>query len=216
MNILKAVRLSGADPITGFISPADPFEKPERNKIDCLNWKDFSYKPRVEFVFGYSESEILIRFFVRESYFKAEKTGSNDNVFEDSCVEFFFLPEDDGIYYNFEFNGIGTCLLGAGTSRTGRQKADPGIIDRIRRVSSLGTSPIPERKEVTEWTLTVAIPIIVLFRHDIKTLRGKTCRGNFYKCGDRLSVPHYLTWNPVKTERPDFHRPEFFGVIEFS
>ena len=41
-------------------------------------------------------------------------------------------------------------------------------------------------------------------------------KANFYKCGDKLSVPHYLSWNPVTTEKPDFHRPEYFGLLEFA
>ena len=35
------------------------------------------------------------------------------------------------------------------------------------------------------------------------------------KCGDDLTVPHFLSWNPIKTEKPDFHRPEFFGTVKF-
>jgi len=37
---------------------------------------------------------------------------------------------------------------------------------------------------------------------------------NFYKCGDGLSKPHYLSWKPIVAEKPDFHRPEFFSTIE--
>ncbi|MBR3471266.1 MAG: hypothetical protein IKH22_01600, partial [Prevotella sp.] len=37
-----------------------------------------------------------------------------------------------------------------------------------------------------------------------------------YKCGDCLSVPHYLSLFPITTERPDFHRPEFFQDIVFA
>ena len=46
-------------------------------------------------------------------------------------------------------------------------------------------------------------------------LKGKTFRANFYKCGDMLSVPHYVTWNPVGTPKPDYHRPEYFGELKF-
>ena len=44
----------------------------------------------------------------------------------------------------------------------------------------------------------------------------KTMRANFYKCGDQSTVVHYSTWNPVETEKPDYHRPEFFGKIILS
>ncbi|MDE5921249.1 MAG: hypothetical protein K2G82_06535, partial [Paramuribaculum sp.] len=27
------------------------------------------------------------------------------------------------------------------------------------------------------------------------------------------SEPHYLSWAPITTPQPDFHRPEFFGNI---
>jgi len=56
----------------------------------------------------------------------------------------------------------------------------------------------------------------VFFKHRIGSLGGKTVRANFYKCGDELQTPHFLSWNPVRTERPDFHRPDFFGVLEFE
>ena len=38
-------------------------------------------------------------------------------------------------------------------------------------------------------------------------------RANFYKCGDKTAHPHYLSWSPIHTEKPDFHRPEFFGEL---
>ena len=35
----------------------------------------------------------------------------------------------------------------------------------------------------------------------------------FYKCGDKTAHPHFLSWNPVGTPAPDFHRPDFFGEL---
>jgi hypothetical protein len=137
-------------------------------------------------------------------------------VCEDSCVEFFVSPGEDGIYYNMEFNGIGTCLLGSGTGRANRVKADPGIISNIRRKASPGRDPISERKGKFSWTTTIAIPPAVFFHHNVKDFKGRIFRANFYKCGDKLSVPHYLTWNPVLTSKPDFHQPDFFGILKFQ
>ena len=39
---------------------------------------------------------------------------------------------------------------------------------------------------------------------------------NFYKCGDDTTKPHYISWNPVKSINPDFHRPEHFGILNFQ
>ena len=38
-------------------------------------------------------------------------------------------------------------------------------------------------------------------------------RANFYKCGDKTAHPHYLSWSPIDTPKPDFHRPDFFGEL---
>ncbi|MBW6501809.1 MAG: hypothetical protein K0B05_10490 [Bacteroidales bacterium] len=187
----------------------------ERNQVGEINWSDFGYKPEVTFAIGYTQNEILLRYYVTEQYFKAEKTESNQMVCEDSCVEFFVSPADDGWYYNLEFNAIGTCYMGTGTARENSRKADPKVISRIRRKTSVGEEAIGEREGEFSWTITMAIPMDVFFRHEIKELKGRTFRANFYKCGDKLSVPHYITWNPVRTRRPDYHQPAYFGLLRF-
>ncbi|MBN1687411.1 MAG: hypothetical protein JW852_12195, partial [Spirochaetales bacterium] len=168
-----------------------------------------------KFSLAYTSKEILLKYYVTEDYFKAEKTKTNEMVCEDSCVEFFVSPADDGIYYNLEFNGIGTCLMGSGAGREDSTRVDPGIVDGIRRKTSAHLRATEEKKGKFSWTLTLAIPFKIFFRHDISGLKGKVFRANFYKCGDKLSVPHYVTWNPVETNTPDYHRPEFFGLLKF-
>lgn len=187
----------------------------EKHLINTVNWKDYDYKPEVKFSIAYGNREIYLKYYVTEDYFKAEKTETNQMVCEDSCVEFFLSPENDGIYYNLEFNGIGTILLGTGTGRADSKRADPEIISQIRRLSSAGNMPVEERTGRYEWTITIAVPFSVFFHHNIGDLKGKTLRANFYKCGDMLSVPHYVTWNPVGTEKPDYHQPAYFGMLKF-
>jgi hypothetical protein len=190
-------------------------ETQQRNLIQEINWEAFDYKPEVYFAIGYTDKEILLKYYISEDYFKAEMTETNQMVCEDSCVEFFVSPSDDGIYYNLEFNGIGTCLLGSGTGRENSIRANPAIVSKIRRQSSVGTSPVKETKGRFSWTITIAIPVEVFFHHRIGMLTGKSFMANFYKCGDRLSVPHYLTWNRISTKNPDYHQPRFFGMLSF-
>jgi len=40
----------------------------------------------------------------------------------------------------------------------------------------------------------------------------KVFRGNFFKCGDETSHPHWASWSPI-SEELNFHRPETFGSI---
>lgn len=186
-----------------------------RHAIDVINWKEFDYKPAVVFSIAYTSYEILLKYYVTENFFKAEKTESNEAVYEDTCVEFFISPSDDGIYYNFEFNGIGTCLAGLGQGRVGRLKIDPIAISGIRRKSSAGAEPIKEKSGKFSWEITIALPTDVFIFHKIDLSPGKTFKANFYKCGDGLRTPHYLTWSPVETLKPDYHRPEYFGLLKF-
>jgi hypothetical protein len=69
-------------------------------------------------------------------------------------------------------------------------------------------SVFPDLPEISSW-------FDKLKDHKIKELKGKTFRANFYKCGDMLSVPHYVTWNPVGTKKPDYHQPAYFGLLKF-
>ncbi|HOK75329.1 MAG TPA: carbohydrate-binding family 9-like protein [Bacteroidales bacterium] len=183
--------------------------------IDEVNWKEFPYKPEVEFDIRYSERAIFLKYRVAENYFKAEKTSHNDRVWEDSCVEFFIEPAADGIYYNLEFNAIGTCYIGAGRNREERQPLPESVISKLRVFPSSGNKPVREVEGRISWELTIIIPFGVFCYHTIESFEGKEIRANFYKCGDKLKVPHYLSWNPVGTLMPDFHRPEYFGILRF-
>lgn len=187
----------------------------EGHEIGTVNWPSHTYRPEVRFNIAWGSREIYIKYYVRENHVKAEKIRTNDMVCEDSCVEFFVAPEDDGIYYNFEFNPIGTILMGSGHSRNDSLRTDPAVVNTIRRLTTMGHEPFTELSGDIHWSLTVAIPLEAFFRHKVGNLAGKSFRANFYKCGDMLSNPHYVTWNPVETEKPDYHRPEYFGELKF-
>ena len=216
MKIAEVQKLelkSGYPPLEEISSGLDRQEG--RLMIDTINWKGYNYKPDVALSLAYSDHEIFLKYYITENYFKAEKTDTNQMVCEDSCVEFFVSPEDDGIYYNMEFNAIGTCLLGTGTDRASSKRVQPEIISKIRRLTTAGNVPFKEKKGKYAWSITIAIPFEVFFHHTVKDLKGKIFRANFYKCGDKLTVPHYVTWNPVGTENPDYHQPEHFGLLKF-
>ena len=146
--------------------------------IDTINWKGYDYKPDVAFSIAYSDNEIFLKYYITENYFKAEKTDTNQMVCEDSCVEFFVSPEDDGIYYNIEFNAIGTCLLGTGTDRTTSKKAGPEIISKIRRLTTAGSKPVKEKTGKYAWSITIAIPFEVFFHH--QAIHICLCCSRFY------------------------------------
>ena len=188
----------------------------EWQKIDELNWHEFPYRPSVEFRIAHVASAILLHYRVSEQSVAAVAANDNGNVWEDSCVEFFSMPGGDGIYYNVECNCAGTLLIGAGVNREDRELAPPQMFDNVLRWASLGREPFAERMEHTTWEVALVLPVEVYFKHRVGSLGGCTMAANFFKCGDRLSQPHFLSWNPVFTPSPDFHRPECFGRLHFE
>ena len=47
------------------------------------------------------------------------------------------------------------------------------------------------------------------------TLSGEAAC-NFYKCGDKTEIQHYLAWAPLTSEKPDYHRRQDFAKIVFE
>ena len=113
-------------------------------------------------------------------------------------------------------NCIATILLAAGSERNNREMAPSEITDQVKRWASLGRETFEEKIGECTWEVALLIPYKVFFKHAITGLDGMSIRANFYKCGDELQKPHFLSWNPIKIEKPDFHRPDFFGLLEFE
>ena len=185
------------------------------NEIAHANWESHPYKPEVKFGIVYTDNEIVIKYSVRENAVRAVNSENNSAVYEDSCCEFFVSPNCDDCYYNFETNCIGTMLLGYKKLGEKSTRANENTMNSVRRFSTFGNETFDTQTGDFSWEMIVVIPFTAFFNHDIKSIEGKTFTANFYKCGDKLPTPHYLSWNPIKTEKPSFHQPAFFGKLKF-
>ena len=76
----------------------------------------------------------------------------------------------------------------------------------------------PEIQEPTTWIIQYRIPFGVLEKYCAvkRPAPGVVWMANFYKCADKTSKPHWLTWSVVDRPSPDFHVPESFGMLEFK
>jgi hypothetical protein len=187
-----------------------PFEP-----LISINWGEYPYKPDVCFKIIHFNNGLLVMYKVEENHVKATVINDNGPVYNDSCVELFISPAGDDFYYNFEFNAIGSLLLGYGNQRHNRMLAPNEVLHSISRFSSIGFQPVDNYGNI-QWELFAFIPFTAFFKHSINNLEGLHPKGNIYKCGNLLQVPHYVSWSPVLTEKPDFHRPEFFGGFTIS
>ena len=187
--------------------------EPRIERIGCLNWPEaFPYAPEASVEISHTGALLQLHFRVREAAVRAVCETDGGRAWEDSCVEFFFAPREDGLYYNLECTCTGRILLCRGAGRHGREPLPAEVLGAIRRRCTLGDVPFGLRQQATAWEVRLDIPAATF---GLASFAGVKGRGNFYKCGDLLPVPHYLSWAPIATPRPDFHRPEFFERMEF-
>lgn len=193
------------------------FETLPQERIAVCNWPDrASYVPDVKFAMFHDGDNLYIRYYVNEQGTKAEILTPGGPVYKDSCLECFISPETgDGLYYNFEVNCIGVVDYSCRRNRTDTTRANDEQRAFVKTISSLGTEGFAEKK-CDPYTLTVIINRKAFYKQNIETLRGQEFKMNVYKCGDDLKVPHYVSWQPIKIEKPNFHRPDFFVPVKFE
>lgn len=182
-------------------------------KIDTVNWTEYPYKPDVEFRAAHTGDALLLNYRCTEDAVRAAAQVDNGPVWEDSCVEF-FVSFDGKNYQNVECNCQGTILSACGPDRNERVAASPQLLKGVKRYASLADG-LPLEGPVS-WEVSLIVPVETYFQSGLKSFDGVHATGNFYKCGDKLPTPHFLSWNAIEVPAPDFHRPEYFGEIEFE
>lgn len=183
----------------------------ESHQIDTQLWANNTYVPKVNFTVAYTADSILLKYNVIENELIAYYREINDPVYKDSCVEFFIKFDDDNVnYYNLEFNCMGTALVGYGSSQHERVTIPKATVSKIKSRSHIKTLAGD-----IHWQLSLIIPFKVFIYHSLTSLKNKACSANFYKCGDKMSYPHFLSWNNIDHPSPNFHLPEFMGKINF-
>ena len=194
--------------------------------VESLDVKNFmgeepEHKPKTQAKLLYDDKFVHVMFRVEDKYVRSVAQNYHDSVCVDSCAEFFFTPGDDlGTgYFNFEINSGGTMLvshqLGRGKEVKPLETAD---CDKIEIYHSMPKIVDPEIQEPTTWVIQYRVPFDVLEKYCAvkRPAPGVEWRANFYKCADKTSKPHWLTWSIVDRPNPDFHVPESFGTLEFK
>ncbi len=177
--------------------------------------------PKTEVKLAWGSEGVSVMFRVSDRYVRAVAQKHQESVCGDSCVEFFFTPGLDlGMgYFNLEVNCGGTMLFHfhpAG-QKDGIELATTDC-DRIELTHSMPRIVDPEIEAPLTWTVQYTIPLSLLSRFcEVSAPRpGVSWRANFYKCADKTSHPHWLTWSPVDFPSPNFHLPHSFGELVFE
>lgn len=201
------------------------WQSAETLEITHFPWEDSGHRPRVQARLLYDKATLAIIFRVEDRYVRAVAEQFQDSVCTDSCVEFFVAPVPGSqAYFNFEVNCGGTMLLHRCPSSTERAagRETENVSDAegatIRIATTLPKIVAPELTEPTLWLVEYHIPFALFAQYfDISLpTSGSEWMGNFYKCGDRTSHPHWGSWAPVDTPRPSFHQPDYYQPLVFA
>lgn len=191
-----------------------------RIDIDCVNWPEqFPYAPLCSARVARTEEALVVDFRVSGLDLRVQNTQDNGRQWEDSCVEFFVQDPDGSCYYNFEINALGKVLACKGPDRHNREARPEEEMRQILRFTDARSLPgmteggvIPDLiGNLLSWRVAVVIPFRLIGANP--QALPHSLKANFYKCGDKTAHPHYLSWSPIPTPKPDFHRPEYFGEL---
>ena len=176
------------------------WDKAEKLTLDWA-WEDGSPETCAYILYG--DKGISLKFKTEEYPVTVRYFNDNDPVNRDSCVEFFLNPdlENEDKYLNFEINANGVLHLQIGTKD---KRQDINDVD-------FNIFNIETKQTDSGWILKIYIPFDFIKKYFNNISREM--RGNLYKCGDRTDKPHYLSWSPIKTKKPDFHNVEGFGKL---
>ncbi len=196
------------------------------NNVDEIQLKNYmgakpEHFPTVYAKLVYSDTDLYVIFKVIDQYVRSIAEEYQGKVYEDSCVEFFFTPAENSSkgYFNLETNCGGVQLFHYNSN----DKKKNVLIknedhNNITVAHSLPRINNPEIKGKVTWYMEYKIPFDVISNYFeyTKPVSKTVWRGNFYKCADKTSHPHWLTWNKVEFPTPNFHLPQFFGTLIFE
>lgn len=153
-----------------------------------------------------------LRFAIQEPDLRRMCTEHNQKVYTDSCMEIFLQREGDDEYVNFEFSASTKALIGRGKGREGRTLYPPFVIDQVPIKLTLLENNNTQSRYRLDVTLDLVLFGLMKGEEATSFIRLK---GNIYKCGDGLKVPHYLCYAPIGTLKADFHTPAYFVPFKF-
>lgn len=166
------------------------------------------------------DDALYLRFKVDDQYVRAVHHGYQSMVCKDSCVEFFFQPRPDRGYFNLEVNCGGQILLYYNETDEPFEPTEVALqwMSRIEIAHSLPERVEPEITEPVTWVVALRLPrgLIEAYVGPVSFEKGAAWRGNFYKCGDETSHPHWQSWWPLGPGPLNFHRFNNFGPIVFT
>lgn len=201
--------------IDGVLDPSEPWSA--ATTIDSFQfpwWKQGAREATTARML-WDDAYLYVAFEAMDAHISAYLTGRDSPVSRDDAVEVFFAcdPADVSIYFNFEFNAIGTILdRSPDDNRSGKWNSE-GVLVGIKIDGTLNDSTDTDHR----WTTEIAIPFadLVPWAPRLPPGDGDHWRLNLYRIGGEVN-PQYSLWSNTRTQKPQYHKPDRFGLVRFS
>lgn len=216
-----------SDPLAAWKSPV--WSSFPTLKIASFHHHSTEHRPIVEVRILADQEAIHVLFHVQDRYVRCVGQGYNAPVCRDSCVEFFVQTSDSPAagYFNFEANCGGALLSSWITDArripggfAGYRMLAPEDLSQVAVSHSMPGRVEPEITDLIHWGICLSVPLAIMRKYAqpermwTEPAPGVTWRGNFYKCGDQTSHPHWASFFPIGDEL-NFHQPARFGQLSF-
>lgn len=189
-----------------FDTQPDWSEVPEE-ALEFSNWDSAVHYNTFFKMCFVKEKGIFLKMRTDETDLRRVNTKRDESIWEDSCMEFFLCPfSHREEYLNFEMNPNGAYLCQYGKGRGDRVF--------LRTLTDRGADVTADIAS-DGWSLELFIPVSLISEAYGEQFTAGACsiRGNFYKCGDMTSKPHYDSFTKMTTLPPGFHNPDCFAQI---
>lgn len=194
-------------PLSGEFNPSEvtgAFALTQEARLADFPWDENGYRPDSRARVGWNSKGLYVLMYANEKEIRTVETRTGGDVYLDSCLEFFLMPDpENGLYFNFEASAAAVVHLGIGTGRHGRNTF---------KTLPEGISIQASEHKGAWWAVSYFIPAEFIKAHfGVELKAGMKMRGNFYKCADGAAFPHYGMFKGYfDVPAPDYHRPERF------
>ena len=202
-----------------------PWRDAQIARIGSFHAASSDHRPRASAKVLYDDAGLYVMFRVEDRFVVCTRHEHQTLTSKDSCVEVYFQPFENKGYFNFEMNCGGLLLLFYVTDPTRvsqgifrRKELVPrSMIDAIKIFHSMPTIPAIELPGPVIWCVEFFVPNLLLetFVGPLGDPAERRWRGNFFKCADESSHPHWASWNPIGPPL-NFHVPAYFAPMVFE
>ncbi len=210
MNTLTALRLDRDRDLSADIVPEAYFRCQACREL-AYPWAEKTVERQLtEIRAAWTDKFLYVHLWAKDSWIVAVETKAKGPVYKDDCLEMFLQPQD-GIYYGWEVNALGT-LLDYKVTGWDAGPVEPKHFDEKWKSSAL----IKVRKHDAGWVVEMKVPFLKDL--GLAPRRGDAWRATFNRIDlDRQSRASLSTFSELDPGSPVwFHQPTGFGQIVFG